>query len=115
MSTSGIETIRPRSARLVTPWPAMPHGTIPAKCSRSGSTLSEMPCRLTQRRRRMPIAAILSSTPGPRSGLTTHTPTRSERVSPFTPNASSVSISQPSSAETKARTSLPRRFTSSIT
>ena len=32
-------TGRPRSTRLVTPWPRMPQGTMPAKCPRSGSTL----------------------------------------------------------------------------
>ena len=36
-------TGRPRSTRLVTPWPRMPQGTMPAKCARSGSTLIATP------------------------------------------------------------------------
>ena len=40
--------------------------------------------RLTQRLSRMPMAAILSSWPAPRSGRATHTPTRSSRRSPRT-------------------------------
>ena len=55
---------------------------MPAKCERSGSTLIAMPCSDTQLFRRMPMAAILSSTPSPFSGRRTHTPTRSSRRSP---------------------------------
>ena len=40
-----------------------PQGTMPEKCERSGSTLSAMPCSVTQRGTRMPMAAILSSQP----------------------------------------------------
>ena len=41
-----------------------------------------MPCRLTQRFTRMPMAAILSSQPSPLSGRRTQTPMRSSRRSP---------------------------------
>ena len=59
----------------------MPHGTMPEKCVRSGSTLSATPCSVTQRRTRTPMAAILSSAVSPSgdaglSGRATHTPTR---------------------------------------
>ena len=60
-SRSAIVTGRPRSTRLVTPCSETPQGTMPAKCESSGSTLMAMPLKLTQRRNRMPIAAILSS------------------------------------------------------
>ncbi len=63
-------TGRPRSTRLVTPWSRMPQGTIPSKWPRSGSTLIEMPWKLTQFLSRTPIAAILSSRGVP-SGLQT--------------------------------------------
>ena len=76
-----MPTGRPRSTRLVTPWPRMPQGTMPSKWPRSGSTLMAMPWKLTQRRMRTPMAAILSSAGlpsgcGGRSGRTTQTPTR---------------------------------------
>ena len=38
-----------------------PHGTIPLKWSRSGSTFNATPWKLTHRRTRTPMAAILSS------------------------------------------------------
>ena len=57
---------------------------MPVKWERSGSTLRLMPCRLTHRRTRMPIAAILSSRPAPSSGRRTQTPMRSSRRSPAT-------------------------------
>src|SRR6478609_2604725 len=109
-STSGILTGRPRSTSDVTPRCAAltPHGTMPAKCERSGSTLSAMPWNVTQRRTRMPTAAILSSAPCPKSprglsGRSTQTPTRSSRRSPRTLKPASVAIIQASSAATKAR------------
>ena len=43
-------------------------GRCRQSATRSGSTLRLMPCRLTQRRTRMPMAAILSSRPAPESG-----------------------------------------------
>ena len=42
---------------------------MPEKCARSGSTFRLMPWKLTQRRTRMPIAAILSSASAPFSGI----------------------------------------------
>ncbi len=53
----------PSRARLVTPYSAIPHGTIPSKCDRSGSRLTEKPCIVTQRRTRTPIAPIFASRP----------------------------------------------------
>src|SRR5947199_148422 len=60
---------------------------MPAKWLRSGATFSETPWKVTQRRTRTPIAAILSSAAAPRgprglSGRATQTPTRSARLSP---------------------------------
>ena len=54
---------------------------MPEKWVRSGSTLSETPCSVTQRRTRTPMAAILSSAGSPSgdaglSGRATQTPTR---------------------------------------
>ena len=93
---------------------ATPHGTMPEKCDRSGSTLSAKPCSVTQCRTRMPMAAILSSAPSPLSGRRTHTPTRSSRRSPRTSKAASVRMIQSSIVATKRRTSGARRLRSSI-
>ena len=60
---------------------------MPEKCERSGSTFRLTPWKVTQRRTRMPIAAILSSAPSPLSGRRTQTPTRSSRRSPRMLNA----------------------------
>ena len=61
LSTSGIDTGIPKAARLVTPCSRTPQGIMPEKCERSGSTLSAMPCQLTQRLTRTPMAPILAS------------------------------------------------------
>ena len=62
-SHSSAETVSPSRARLVTPYSAMPQGTIPPKWLRSGSRLTEKPCIVTQRRMRTPIAPIFASRP----------------------------------------------------
>ena len=49
-----------------------PHGTMPVKCVKSIDVERDA-VQVTQRRRRMPIAAILSSASAPRSGRGTHT------------------------------------------
>ena len=50
----------PSAARLVTGTSSRPHGTMPEKCSSSGSTLRLTPCKLTQWRTRTPMLAILA-------------------------------------------------------
>ena len=50
----------PSAARLVTGVSTSPHGTMPEKCSSSGSTLRLTPCSVTQRRTRTPMLAILA-------------------------------------------------------
>jgi len=51
----------PSAWRLVTPCVAIPHGTMPPKCDRSGEILTEKPCSVTQRFTRTPMAPILAS------------------------------------------------------
>ena len=68
----------------------MPHGVMPEKCSRSGSTLNAMPWKLTQRRRRTPIAPILPS-------LTSSIATRIEE-SFFLRKATSIGSSIPTTS-----------------
>ena len=110
---TGIETMYPSCASEVTPsaCPLMPHGTIPLKWPRSGSTLIAMPWYVTQRRTRTPIAAILSSRPS----CATQMPTRPSRRSPVTLKRASVRMIHSSRSRTKRRTSGPRSFRSSIT
>ena len=64
--------------------PEIPHGVMPEKCSKSGSTLKAMPWKLTHLRKRTPMAAILSSRDQPGPLRSTQTPTRPSRISPLT-------------------------------
>ena len=65
MSTSGMVTGSPRSARLVTPCSEMPQGTMPVKWRRSGSTLMLTPWKLTQRPHANSNCRDLVLDPGP--------------------------------------------------
>ena len=70
-STSANGTERPSSASSdVTPWSAIPQGTMRRKKSRSVFTLNANPWLVTQREMRTPMAPIFS---GPR-GVSTHAP-----------------------------------------
>src|SRR5688572_26592212 len=61
-ATSSTETSRPNCrARLVTPRPVIPQGTISANGARSLVTFSANPCDVTQRAMRTPMAPIFSS------------------------------------------------------
>ena len=100
-STAAIEVVTPRAWRLVTPWSRMPQGMIPVKWSRLGATLRAMPCQLTHRVTRTPMAAILASV----WPLATQMPTRPGRRSPVTPRRARAAMTQVSRPSTKRRTS----------
>ena len=51
----------PKAAMLVTGYSLIPHGTMPVKWDRSGSTLIAKPCSVTHRRTRIPSAPIFAS------------------------------------------------------
>ena len=53
----------PNAARLVTGNSAIPQGTIPPKCDRSGAMFTEKPWIVTHLRTRTPMAPILASCP----------------------------------------------------
>jgi hypothetical protein len=87
-------------------------GHDPPKCERSGERLTEKPCIVTQRRMRTPMAPILASRP---SGPAHQMPMRPSARQASTPKSPSVSITQPSTAWTKPRTSRARLRKSSRT
>ena len=64
---------------LVTGYSLIPQGTMPPKCERSGSTLIEKPCSVTQRRTRMPSAPIFASRPSRSSVQDADAPLRPSR------------------------------------
>src|SRR5438552_4070282 len=101
-SRSASPAAMPRSASEVTPCSAMPQGTMPEKCSRSGATLMASPCMVTQRRTRTPMAAIFCSDPGGALGHRRHRLVIADepaRTLPFHPHI-----------ESPSRLSAPPRF-----
>ena len=89
----------PSAARLVTPSSRIPHGTMPAKCSRSGSTFRAEPVRAHPATQPHPDRRdLVVSRPGssPAAAPTRRRARRS--CAPSTPSSPSASITHVSSA-----------------